>query len=427
MSTIERLHYANGRRLDAGDLRLEQHYHIAMRRLLNKGLFTPGVVNGLEVEKAQNPREVSVKPGLALDPLGRELVLQEETAVAVPNQKPLNRARPGYFLVIRYDELALPGEAHPCVASGAAPEPSRIVERPRLEWTEDWPDHTQCPEAPGSLACAIVLALVTLDDACQVAGVETGSGLREYAYPVHLSQVQAVALEGEKNIDKDNPKVLHFHARGGEPTSVLLYLWGAKFSSLYYTELGNHRHGLGGHTHSLPGASGNTGFAGSHNHRLYISRTVAGGGPYVDSSGAFGNRGYERSRGERDFVEPVGNHQHSISVSFTAPTGGPSPDQSGTVVNGSDVDARAGGAHTYLSDLRIRLDGKDVTNLIVSRYVPTWGKLGDGSAGHPFNAAAGTGQLNLLDLGVDIGHGGHELVFSVASGGGRVLYNLYVS
>ena len=249
MSTIERLHYANGRRLDADDLRLEQHYHIAMRRLLNRGLFTPGEVNGLEVEKSEKPekaRKVTVKPGLALDPLGRELIVPNETEVAVPNQPPVNKARPGYFLVIRYDEFALPGEAHPCAANGAAPEPSRIVERPLLEWTEQWPDHRNCEKATSSLDCSIVLALVTLDSACQVSGVETGSGLREYAYPVHLSQVQAVALEGEKNLDKDNPKVVHFHVRGGAPTSVLLYLWGAKFSSLYYTELGKHHHDVGG-------------------------------------------------------------------------------------------------------------------------------------------------------------------------------------
>ena len=51
MTAVERLHYYNGQRLDAADLGLEQHYHLAMRRLLNRGLFTPGVVDGLEVDQ----------------------------------------------------------------------------------------------------------------------------------------------------------------------------------------------------------------------------------------------------------------------------------------------------------------------------------------------------------------------------------------
>jgi hypothetical protein len=457
VSTIERLHYANGRRLDAGDLSLEQHYHIAMRRMLNRGLFTPGVVNGLEVEKTQDPRKIAVKPGLALDPLGRELVVQEETLVPVPNQRPVNEARPGYFLIIRYDELALPGEAHPCAADGPAPEPDRIIERPRLEWTEDWPDHTKCAVAPASLDCAIVLALVTLDNACQVSGVETGSGLREYAYPVHLSQVQAVALEGEKDLDKDNPKVLHFHVRGGAPSSVLLYLWGAKFSSLYYTELGRHAHGVGGftmsqvqtdlaahthdlanHTHGLP----DTAASGNHNHALRRKRTdlpPQSNRIATETSAVGGNIGYVYA--DPPYVQIEGAHTHG----FDGPTGGPTPNQTGgfsaqtpsqshthqlqgsSADAGTDAAARSGTAHTWLSDLRVVLDGTDVTNQIVSRYVPNWQKLGDGTESHPFNATAGTGPVSLLDLGIDIGHGAHTLVFGVGAGGGRVLYNLYVA
>lgn len=466
MSTIERLHYANGRRLDADDLRLEQHYHIAMRRLLNRGLFTPGVVNGLEVEKSEKPekaRKVTVKPGLALDPLGRELIVPNETEVAVPNQPPVNKARPGYFLVIRYDEFPLPGEAHPCAANGAAPEPSRIVERPLLEWTEQWPDHRNCEKATSSLDCSIVLALVTLDSACQVSGVETGSGLREYAYPVHLSQVQAVALEGEKNLDKDNPKVVHFHVRGGAPTSVLLYLWGAKFSSLYYTELGKHHHDVGGlkavaaqtdlaaHTHDLSGHKHtlpDTSVGGKHNHALRRKRTQLppqSNRIASETSGVGGNIGYVYE--SPPYVQEEGEHTHSFvdANGDPVPTGAPTPNQTGafqsqspsqththqlqgsTADAGADVAARGSAAYTWLSDLRVNLDGKDVTNQIVSRYVPSWLKLGDGTAAHPFNADAGTGPISLLDLGVDIGHGAHTLKFSVASGGGAVLYNVYVS
>jgi len=131
MDTVERLGYANGQRLEAVDLRLEQQYHIHLRRLLNSGLFTPGVVNGLEVDTVPSqPRQVRVRAGLALDPAGREIVLGAETIVEVPNLRPVDNPL-GYFLVIRYAEEPVPatdpwcGFAVPGV--GALPAPSAVI------------------------------------------------------------------------------------------------------------------------------------------------------------------------------------------------------------------------------------------------------------------------------------------------------------
>lgn len=466
----ERLYFANGQRLDAGDLRLEQGYHVDMRRRLNSGLFTPGVVNGLEVEAGPGNRHVTVHPGLALDPMGRELVLEgdPDPELAVPSQRPGNQAG-GYFLVLRYDEEPIPGAAHPCAGEGSAPAPARVREVARLEWTADWPDHRACAQSGGaSVDCGIVIALVLVDDSCQVTGVETA--FRQYAYPVHLSQVQSVALEGEKDIDASNPKLLRFLIRGGTPTYAVLYLWGARFSSLYYTELASHDHGvapivvapaqtdlaahthsLQGHTHALPSITASTGSAGGHNHRLYISRTVAGGGPYVDSAGAFGNRGYERSRGELDFVESVPSHTHSINVSIGGATSGPSTPSTGpasaqspsqqhthalsgatAAVGVTGTPPRSGAAYSHLNDLRIAVDGEDITVELLNRYLNGWRqgqvlKLGDGTQGHPLNADAGTGPLSLLDVGPSLGDGVHTIKLSVPSGGGKVLYNLYIA
>ena len=62
MNGLERLYYANGQRLAATELRLEQRYHIDVRRLLTRGLFTAGVVQGLEVTRA-TARSVTVAAG----------------------------------------------------------------------------------------------------------------------------------------------------------------------------------------------------------------------------------------------------------------------------------------------------------------------------------------------------------------------------
>ena len=48
-SPLERLNYYNGQRLEAGDMRTEQDYHVRVRRWLNKSLYTPGIAAGLDV------------------------------------------------------------------------------------------------------------------------------------------------------------------------------------------------------------------------------------------------------------------------------------------------------------------------------------------------------------------------------------------
>jgi hypothetical protein len=464
----EHLEFANGQRLDAGDLRLEQRYHVDMRRRLNRGLFTPGVVSGLEVTVVPGTRDVSVARGLALDPLGRELVLDQASTLTAPSRQANNQAG-GYFLVLRYDEQRIAGAAHPCASNGATPQPARIAELPKLQWSEVWPDPRRCPETgEPTVDCGIVIALVLLDSSCNVAGVETA--FRQYAYPVHLSTVQAVALEGEKDIDGANPKLLHFLVRGGTPTFAVLYLWGAKFSSLYYTELGrhshdsspvtvssaqtslaSHTHSLREHTHPLPALGGSTDDQGSHAHRVYISRTDLGGGAYIVSNSTFGNRGYEWSRGDSNFLEDNGSHHHDLNITIPGPTGEPSVADTGPASSANPSEAhshtlsgqtgstgatggasRAGAELSFLDDLRIAVDGVDVTGALLARYLPGWErdsalKLGDGSAGHPFNAAGGTGPLSLLDVGPELSDGMHTIKLSVGAGGGKVLYSLYIA
>src|SRR5712675_1320821 len=86
----ERLNYFNGQRLAASDFRAEQGHHTGMRRVLNRSLYSPGIVAGLEVElpKPRPPEladkhSVIVKRGLAFDHLGREIFLPADIAVQV--------------------------------------------------------------------------------------------------------------------------------------------------------------------------------------------------------------------------------------------------------------------------------------------------------------------------------------------------------
>ena len=84
MTEFERPHYFTGKLLTADDLALEQRYHIEKRRLLNRVLHGNGVVSGLEVAPGEQEGTVTVAPGVALDPRGRELVVSQPQLLALP-------------------------------------------------------------------------------------------------------------------------------------------------------------------------------------------------------------------------------------------------------------------------------------------------------------------------------------------------------
>ena len=82
MAGVERPRYFAGKLLTAEDYELEQAYHIERRRLLNRMLHGAGVVSGLEVDDG-NGGTVTVEPGFALDPQGREILVCEPQKLTI--------------------------------------------------------------------------------------------------------------------------------------------------------------------------------------------------------------------------------------------------------------------------------------------------------------------------------------------------------
>jgi hypothetical protein len=82
MIEFERPRYFVGKLLTAEDLELEQSYHIERRRLLNRMLHGTGIVSGLGVVLGR--QDVTVSPGLALDPEGREILISDPQQLAIP-------------------------------------------------------------------------------------------------------------------------------------------------------------------------------------------------------------------------------------------------------------------------------------------------------------------------------------------------------
>jgi hypothetical protein len=240
---IERLNYYNGQRLEAADFKLEQDYHIRVRRWLNKSLYSAGIADGLEVQKDKgDPQQVIVSPGLALDSEGREIILLEETRIKVEGQKSEKAGEvEGNYLFIQYREETMAREDDSCTPKSNGQKhkeipwggPSRVRAKPILGWSYSLPH-----ESSGK----VVLAQVELGKDCKVRNVHTY--LRKYIGPASNMLVHQYALEGERHIDKDNPGRIYFHIRGRQPNAVTLYLRAEKFSTLYYTEMGKHLHGL---------------------------------------------------------------------------------------------------------------------------------------------------------------------------------------
>jgi hypothetical protein len=439
MQVLERINFWNGEPLNAADWKTEQGYHMSVQRLLMQGLFSPGVVNGLEVGK-KDAQTVTVSPGLALDARGREIFLADETELIVPNHQPSTPGLGGYFLVIRYAEQAVAGASLACTIPSSSTPANRIREQPQLYWSETRPNPSLCAAGNVDSACGIVLAKVLLDASCQVAGIE--SRVRQWAHPLQPCPARALAFEGERDIDNQNPKVLHFQVRG-RPDSIELYLWGAEFTSFYYTELGHHAHlltaattdskavDLNAHTHPL--APGSVSEAGSHSHEIFKGGT-ADNDYAIDTNNADHGQLFHCAN-LPNFIVPDGQHTHPLS----GVSGGPTPtlskthshhllgatDSSGAAARAEGLPylANAGPALTYVDDLRVKLDGVDITAQINASL--GWPKLGDGTSGSLL-VTNGTGSIDLIQLGLPMEEGPHSLEFLVFAGGGRIIYNLYI-
>ena len=473
---LDRLNYFNSQRLEAVDFKLEQAYHMRVRRWLNRTLYSAGIGAGLEVTADPvDQHAVLVSPGLALDWLGRETILLNPRKVMVcGTPRRADGVTFGNYLVIAYreekvapqsdgcrvqgvydsgrDACGCQRSAHAtnschggcgcgscqtgkgCQCGGGASEtyawgaPSRIRSEPLLMFQDTWPY-----ESSGK----ILLAQVEMDAQCRVIGVK--SGMRRYASASKPPTTIPISLEGEKDIDKDNPKILRFHVDGGYPDTALLYLQGFPFSSLYYTELGSHTHAITAttakvvrsfnHNHGLekftleeePG----------HNHRLLTD--TQDGNDVLEAD----NHDSDPEEWSSKMVEDNKPHSHGIAefelASVSEHWEHSHPVTASAANTGvSNKSARSGTARNQLDALQVSFDDMDITPEILAQLEALnpgkWAKLGDGGSNHEL-VKNGTGPIDLRQIdGVDLSPGTpHTLVFALAGGGGQIHYNLYVS
>ncbi|HEX8852993.1 MAG TPA: hypothetical protein VF754_05875 [Pyrinomonadaceae bacterium] len=168
---IKRLNYYNSQFLKEDDFRDEQLYHRQMRHVHNRALHTWGIVEGLEVAAVKGASQVTVTPGIAIDRLGREVVLPDATgatgletgSVSLDNFSASSQV----YLNIRYGEVFDPADKD---TQSTGKLYTRTTERAEVYASAS---------APAADAPDVVLAIITLDKDRSIADV--GKGVRRYA------------------------------------------------------------------------------------------------------------------------------------------------------------------------------------------------------------------------------------------------------
>lgn len=473
---LERLNYFNGQRLQAGDFRLEQDYHMRVRRWLNRSLYTAGIAMGLEVYAVPGRPVVKVQPGLAIDPLGREIILLEAQEVPVMHDAP-EQGMKGSYLVIRYHEELLAQQDACCSPAGSGGDrpaqggPSRVLAEPVLECVPDLPQ-----EASGKVLLGSILLM---PDCGSIARIDTS--VRRHVGDASAARVRQYALEGERDVaaivaaDPANSNVamvarIFFHIRGRQPNSVTLMLRAEQISPLHYTELGRHTHTaeISGvvqprtitandtaHRHDLTDDQGvalvteiekedetyDDGVTVFQPHQHYLFWRFAG------PSGVGAHVGFQLARTDMADKQVVGNeepgqpleirwgrHQHRLTGAVKTSgfqvthdhvldaSGSSIGEQGCTALLTPALVARAGQVMTFFRDLRIKIDNVDQTEPIKKQIALTqpnasqtlWQLLGDGSAAHPL-VLVGSGPIRLDYLPqATFDEGEHVIEFSVS-------------
>ncbi|WP_186095585.1 hypothetical protein [Burkholderia gladioli] len=129
MSTppIERPNYFAGEALLTDDFICEQQYHMAVQSINNSSLYTYGIASGLEVhwDSAQVHDQVDVLPGMAIDSLGRQIILGAQQLVRFTDIQP----GASYYLTISYAEAYADYTVQPSGVAGY----KRIVSQPLIQ------------------------------------------------------------------------------------------------------------------------------------------------------------------------------------------------------------------------------------------------------------------------------------------------------
>jgi hypothetical protein len=173
---LERNRYFYGKLMTVRDFETEQRYFREHRHLHNQSLHGWGVVCGLTVEPkggTGNATKVVVKPGVALDCCGREIVLAKDQELDLSNFLAIGTVgAPGknIYLCIRYDECSR--EPVPALANVSTCE--EACDYNRIQEKIAFDVLTELPQAPVSQVCETWMNLTIVRSEIDVGGTIMG-------------------------------------------------------------------------------------------------------------------------------------------------------------------------------------------------------------------------------------------------------------
>ncbi|MFZ5352355.1 MAG: hypothetical protein ACOZCL_06465 [Bacillota bacterium] len=143
---FERNRYFYGKLFTVRDFETEQRYFNDKRRMLNKFVVGSGIVSGLQVV-AIDEKTVSIEPGIAIDSLGREIVVPFPITqkLSLVEGFPNNEYSNNIYLCIAYDEKGkelVHSVSGSTEESGDVNEYNRINESYKIFIKEEAPDTT---------------------------------------------------------------------------------------------------------------------------------------------------------------------------------------------------------------------------------------------------------------------------------------------
>lgn len=141
---FERNRYFYGKLLTVRDFESEQTYFNDKRRLLNRLLHGSGVVSGLQVIPVDE-KSVSVEAGVALDSLGREIVVSSPVTLKLSMVEGFsnNEYAKNVYLCLAYDEKGkepVHSVANSTIRSDEVSEYNRVLETYKIFIKEEAPD-----------------------------------------------------------------------------------------------------------------------------------------------------------------------------------------------------------------------------------------------------------------------------------------------
>ena len=147
---VERSSFFNGQRLLAADLQGVEEFDRQMRWLHNQSLHQPGIGAGFATAGNKGDREVTILPGYAIDSAGREIVLTDTVAQAVPPVAGDDFGGAVFFdLTVSYpDERALNVAETRDGVCGAPAGAIRLRETPVFCWVRLGPAPDRLPKDP---------------------------------------------------------------------------------------------------------------------------------------------------------------------------------------------------------------------------------------------------------------------------------------